>query len=211
VPAATASCNIDFISDQRGCGVKNRPVGIRLGPPPFPPWKLYAAMSPWTLPHHQSFSNPNGVFDSCLSFPGSPVDSQFMLAWPANARALQPPQLNPLRLIKSNAVISLCLAQIKRAPCIPADRRGASAGSRYRPVRGTFSVQPTCCRVWCACTAVVCLRHTRGGHDALRQPALPTILHRRAARHEEHRRRTAILINQRQPHYKSQGLINTYE
>ena len=143
------------------------------------PWKLRAAMSAsHCFPHHQSFSN------TMVSLP-PPVIPRITGRFPTSCWQNQqmpksrtpPPNLTPC--VSSNTVISLYLAQNKRTPSIPADRRGA--GCRCRPqskpnpftVR-TLSVQPTYRRVWCMCL------HTRE-HDALLQPALPTALHRRAA------------------------------
>lgn len=102
-----------------GCGVKNRPDGIRLGP--NQPWKLRAAMPDFQ--RHQSFSNAMVLLSlSIISRVTCRLPSK---CWspPADTRVpeLRTPQSDPLRLIKK--LISLYLAQNKRTPCIPADRQ----------------------------------------------------------------------------------------
>lgn len=106
---------------------------------------------------------------------GSPADS------PVHASLVQQKkesQADPLRLIKK--VISLDLAQNKRTPCIPADRQwGPAVAAAHSQKPNSFKL---CVQLRCEPTFVVwCMYlHTRE-HDALLQPALPTILHRPTA------------------------------
>lgn len=139
------------------------------------PWQLQAAMSAFFHASHTiRASRTPWSFCFIRHLKDHRPTPQYMLVSSSRYQS----QADPLRLIKK--VISLDLAQNKRTPCIPADRQwGPAVAAAHSQKPNSFKL---CVQLRCEPTFVVwCMYlHTRE-HDALLQPALPTILHRPTA------------------------------